>query len=150
YAAAVIAAGQKGEGGRIAFTQRWVHDLPAFGARSVTEQERIIGRTKPDSIELEGDAMPADSHVAKTDLSEDGVALKIYRRSAPYGSVGEHGLHFVCFATTQRRIQLQLESMFGLSADGEHDRIIEYSTPVTGSYWFVPSTQMLTAALASL
>ena len=69
-------------------TQRWVHDLDAFGGLTVVDQERVIRRTKPDSIEHEGDAMPPNSHVARTDVS----SAKIYRRSAPFGLVAEHGL----------------------------------------------------------
>ena len=75
-------------------TQRWVHDLDAFRALAVTGQERVIGRTKPDSVELEGDAMPPDSHVSRTDVA----SAKIYRRGAPFGTVGEKGLYFLAFA----------------------------------------------------
>ncbi len=69
-------------------TQRWVHDLDAFGDLTVADQERVIDRTKPESIELDGDAMPPHSLVSRTDVS----SAKIYRRSAPFGSVAEHGL----------------------------------------------------------
>jgi putative iron-dependent peroxidase len=31
---------------------RWVHDLVAFDQLSVNDQQRVIGRTKADSIEL--------------------------------------------------------------------------------------------------
>ena len=127
-----------GRGGAFAFTQKWVHDLDAFNALAVKQQEAVVGRTKVDDIELEGEAMPADSHVSRTDASLDGVALKIYRRSTPYGTVGEHGLYFVAFACDLVRVQVQLERMYGVSGDGLHDRLIEYSEAVTGSYWYVP------------
>jgi putative iron-dependent peroxidase len=120
-----------------------VHDLDAFNAMPQAEQEQVIGRTKPDSIELEGDAMPASSHVSRTDVSEDGVALKIYRRSAPFGSVGRHGLYFLAFSCDPHRFDVQLRRMFGVSGDGEHDRLIEFSEPVSGSYWFAPSIEDL-------
>lgn len=130
-------------GASYAFTQKWVHDLSKFNAVPVPEQEWIVGRTKVDDIELEGDDMPPDSHVSRTDLKEDGVALKIYRRSAPYGSVDEHGLYFLAFACDPRRVDAQLESMYGLTDDGLHDRIIEFSQAVTGAYWYVPGTDEL-------
>jgi putative iron-dependent peroxidase len=38
---------------------RWVHDLDAFHALSLDEQQRVIGRTKPDSIELGSTEAPA-------------------------------------------------------------------------------------------
>lgn len=132
-----------GRGGTFAFTQKWLHDLDAFNALAVGEQEAVVGRTKVDDVELEGDAMPADSHVSRTDASLDGVALKIYRRSTPYGTVGEHGLFFVAFVCDLMRVQVQLERMYGVAGDGLHDRLIDYSTAVTGSYWYVPDTAEL-------
>ncbi|MBC8337580.1 MAG: Dyp-type peroxidase [Rhodospirillales bacterium] len=143
FEAALIPEGQTGAGGAFVLTQQWVHDLDAFNALPQVEQERIIGRTKPDSIELEGDAMPPNSHVARTDVTEDGVAMKIYRRSAPFGSAGRHGLYFLAFACDLHRFDVQLLRMFGVSGDGEHDRLIEFSKPVTSSYWFAPSIEDL-------
>ncbi len=67
----------------------------------MADQERAIGRTKPDSIELEGDAMPPDSHVSRTDLKRDGEAVKIYRRSCPVGTVRDAGLYFSRSALTR-------------------------------------------------
>ena len=146
-AVALVPEGLPGAGGSFVLTQRWATDLDAFHALPVAEQEAIIGRTKADSIELEGDAMPEDSHVSRTDVSVDGVALKIFRRSAPYGNLDEHGLYFVAFACEQRRHQIQLERMFGVSGDGLHDRLVEFSTPKTGSYFFAPSIEALHRAL---
>jgi len=137
--AALIANGQPGTGGTFVLTQRWVHDLDAFNALSVAEQERVIGRTKADSIELEGDAMPPDSHVSRADVKEDEVALKIYRRSAPYGLAGEHGLYFLAFSCDLHRFDVPLKRMFGVAGDGKHDRLIAFSQAVSGSYWFAPS-----------
>jgi putative iron-dependent peroxidase len=147
HAVALVPDGLPGAGGSFVLTQRWATDLDAFNALPVAEQEAIIGRTKADSIELEGDAMPDDSHVSRTDVSVDGVALKIFRRSAPYGDLEEHGLYFVAFACEQRRHQIQLERMFGASGDGFHDRLIEFSAPKTGSYFFAPGVEALNRAL---
>ncbi|MDD9877670.1 MAG: Dyp-type peroxidase, partial [Magnetovibrio sp.] len=143
FDAALIADGEAGAGGAYVLTQKWVHDLDAFNALSVSEQEGVIGRTKADSIELEGDAMPADSHVSRTDVKLDGVAQKIYRRSAPYGTVAEHGLYFLAFACDIGRFQVQLDGMYGVAGDGLHDRITEFSKAVTGAYWFAPDADTL-------
>lgn len=143
-AAALVADGP-GAGGSFVLSQRWVHDLRRFETLSTGVQERVIGRTKPDSVELEGDAMPPDSHVSRTDISRDGEALKIFRKSFPYGSVGEHGLYFLAFAREIRRFDLLLESMFGLGGDGVHDHLLQFTRPVTGSYWFAPSVEDLEA-----
>ena len=142
-AAALVPENEPGTGGAFVLSQRWVHDLESFHALPVAEQERVIGRTKPDSVELEGEAMPADSHVSRTDVTQDGVALKIYRRSAPFGTVGEHGLYFLAFSCDPARFDVLLARMFGASGDGVHDRLTEFSRPVTSSYWFAPSEESL-------
>ncbi len=126
-------------GSCFAFTQQWVHDLDKFHSLPESEQEKIIGRTKPDSIELDEDVMPQDSHVSRTDAEVGGVKQKILRRSVPYGSLSARGLHFVSFACDLNRIQVQLERMFGVSDDGLYDRLTDFSTPVSGSFWYVPS-----------
>src|SRR5437660_1108048 len=61
---AVIAEGEPGAGGTILLLQKWAHDADAWEALTDTEQELVIGRAKPDSVELED--KPADSHVAQT------------------------------------------------------------------------------------
>jgi len=147
FPVALIPEGQPGAGGAYVLTQRWVHDLAAFRGLTVEEQERVIGRTKDDSIELEGDALPPNSHVARTDFKKDGVAYKLYRRSVPYGTVTEHGLYFLAFACDITRFDVLLSRMFGTYEDGVQDRLLEFSTPVTGSYWFAPSTEALAALL---
>lgn len=142
-AAALVADDAPGGGGAFVLTQRWVHDLDAFAELPVTDQERVIGRTKPDSIELEGDAMPPDSHVSRTDVS----SAKIYRRSAPFGSVVEKGLYFLAFACDIGRFDLLLRRMYGVADGGIRDRLTVYSRPVTGSYWFAPSEEDLNGLL---
>ncbi len=134
-------------GGAYVLSQQWVHDLESFNALDVSEQEGVVGRTKPDSIELEGDAMPADSHVSRTDVKVDGVAMKIHRTSFPYGTIGAKGLYFLSFACDLARFDIQLQRMYGVTEDGIRDRITEFSAAVTGSYWFAPSEDDLSAVL---
>ena len=76
---------------------------------------------------------------------EDGEEMEIYRRSVPYGTVSENGLHFVAFSADPHRFTAMLERMFGAS-DGLRDRLTEFSTPITGAYWFVPGLDDLAAA----
>ena len=142
--AAVAAALIEGSGGAsFGFTQNWIHNLDAFDQLSLTEQEEVIGRTKADSVELDDDVMPETSHVSRTDATVDGVKQKIVRRSVPHGNLKERGLHFVAFSCDINRIQVQMERMYGVSDDGLHDRLTEFSTPVSGSYWYVPSASQL-------
>ncbi|RAP71247.1 dyp-type peroxidase family protein [Candidatus Erwinia dacicola] len=90
---AIIAAGDNA-GGSYVFSQRWQHNLKMFNRLAVDKQQ-IIGRTKVSNEELEGDACPATSHVARVDLKENGTMLKILHQSLPYGTAsGTNGLFF--------------------------------------------------------
>jgi len=147
YLESLIADGEIGEKGSYVLTQKWVHNLNSFKKLAQPEQEQVIGRTKPDSIELEGDAMPNNSHVSRTDAKLDGKAAKVYRRSTPFGNTQEKGLYFVSFANDLARHQIQLDRMFGVTGDGIYDRLLDFSQAKSSSYWFAPSQTMLDALL---
>jgi putative iron-dependent peroxidase len=134
---AVVPEGSRGAGGSVLLLQKWAHDAVAWESLADAEQERVIGRTKPDSIELED--KPADSHVASTDPDTFG---HIFRRNMPFGTVTDHGTMFVGFCSEQRPLAAMLESMAGLD-DGTRDALTHYTTPLTGAYYFVPSTEAL-------
>ena len=140
---ALVASGP-GAGGSFVLVQRWVHDLAAFNALPVTNQERVFGRTKADSVELTGDAKPADSHVSRTDLP----GTKIYRRSTPVGGLADAGLYFLAFSADQTRFDTLLRSMYGLGENGLRDRMLSYTKPTTGSYYFAPPLDSLAAAFS--
>lgn len=146
--AAVITQGQPGAGGSLVMCQKWVHNLAAWNQVPVHCQEAIVGRTKDTNEELEGDAMPSNSHVSRTDLKIDGEAMKIYRRSTPFGTLSENGLMFLAFACHLKRFTTQLDSMYGLR-DGQIDQLLNYSKAVTGGYWFAPSQEDLDLLLNS-
>ena len=134
----LVPAGSPGEGGSVLLLQKWAHDAAAWSALSQEQQEQVIGRTKPDSIELED--KPETSHVARTDQEEFG---QIFRRNTPYGTVTEHGTVFVGFSATQAPLADMLDSMAGRG--GVRDALTRYSTPLTGGYYFVPSADDLLA-----
>ena len=112
FAVATVPDGP-GAGGSFAIVQRWVHDLAAFHALPVAEQEGVIGRTKVDSVELADDVKPPTAHIARVVIEEDGEELEIYRRSVPYGTVDEHGLMFFAFSADPSRFEKMLRRMFG-------------------------------------
>jgi porphyrinogen peroxidase len=130
-----------GAGGTILLLQKWAHDAAAWEALPDGDQEQVIGRRKADSVEL--DDKPADSHVASTDQDRLG---KIFRRNMPYGTVTDHGTMFVGFCADQRPLTDMLESMIGLD-DGPRDSLTRYTRPLTGAYYFVPSTESLRAVV---
>jgi putative iron-dependent peroxidase len=136
---ATIPEGRKGARGSILLLQKWTHDATAWESLPVAQQELVIGRTKDESIELDEEHKPDDSHVARTDQDQFG---KIFRRNMPYGTVVDHGTVFVGFSAEQRPLATMLESMAGVS-DGVRDALTRYTQPVTGAYYFVPSTESL-------
>ncbi len=147
---AVVGDDLSGAGGSTVLVQRWVHDLDGFHALDVVEQERIIGRTKPDSVELAEDVLPENSHVARVVMEDDaGEEIEIYRRSVPWGDSTEAGLMFVAFTDERAKIDNMVRSMFGLAADegtdgdGIHDRLTDFSAVRTSSYFFAPSQEAL-------
>jgi putative iron-dependent peroxidase len=147
-ATALVPDGEPGEGGAHVVAMRWIHDLEAFHALPVAEQEGVIGRTKPDSVELPDDVKPPTAHIARVVIEEGGEELEIYRRSVPYGRVREHGLFFVAFSADPSRFDKMLARMFGTSGDGLHDRLTDFTRPVSGAYYFAPSLEALEAVCA--
>jgi putative iron-dependent peroxidase len=136
-AAALLPEGVPGAAGAVVLLQKWKHRVHEWDALPVEQQERVMGRTKLDSVELEN--KPPDSHVARTDQDEFG---SIFRRNMPYGGVDDHGTMFVGFSADQKRLSRMLDSMAGL-VTGTRDALTRYSLPLTGSYYFVPSVESL-------
>lgn len=133
-------------GGCYVHVQRYVHDMPAWRALSVDEQQNVIGRTKFDDIEMDDDVKPANSHIALNVITdEDGNELKIVRRNMPYGTVGngEYGTYFIGYSRTPAVTEQMLTNMFIGSPPGNTDRILDFSTAVTGGMFFVPTIDFL-------
>lgn len=136
-----------GVGGSYVVVQKYVHDLKAWKNLSVEQQEAIIGRTKLENIEL--DDAPADKQKAHKTLStikdEDGNEYGILRDNMPFGSpsVGEFGTYFIGYTRKLWVLEKMLQRMFIGNPPGLHDRILDYSRPLTGTTFFVPSASVL-------
>jgi len=126
--------------------QKYTHDMTSWNALSTTEQERVIGRTKLDDIELGDDVKPANSHVALNVIEEDdGTELKIVRHNMPFGEVGrgEFGTYFIGYSRTAAVTERMLRNMFLGDPPGNTDRVLDFSTAVTGSMFFTPIVDFL-------
>ena len=133
-------------GGSYVVVQKYLHDLDAWDALPVEEQERAIGRTKLNDIELGDDVKPANSHVAlNTIVDEHGEQQQIVRLNMPFGRVGarEFGTYFIGYARTPDVIEQMLTNMFIGKPEGNYDRILDFSTAVTGNLFFVPTGEFL-------
>jgi putative iron-dependent peroxidase len=126
--------------------QKYVHDMAGWNALSVEQQERIIGRTKLDDIELPDEIKPPNSHVALNTIEDEhGVQQQIMRFNMPFGRVGagEFGTYFIGYAKTATLIEQMLINMFIGNPPGTYDRVLDFSVAVTGSLFFVPDADFL-------
>ena len=131
-------------GGSYVIVQKYLHDMPAWNALTVEQQEQAVGRTKLTNIELAEKA--ADSHVALNVITgPDGAELKIVRDNMPFGRVGaeEYGTYFIGYASTPAVIEQMLTNMFIGDPPGTTDRLLEFSRAITGTLFFVPTADFL-------
>lgn len=133
-------------GGSYVVVQKYLHDLAAWEDLPDKEQERVIGRSKMANVEMPDETKPANSHVAlNTIVDDDGTERKIVRANMPFGSVarGEFGTYFVGYARSPSVTEQMLRNMFVGSPPGNTDRILDFSTAVTGGLFFAPSADFL-------
>jgi porphyrinogen peroxidase len=133
-------------GGSYVIVQKYTHDLGAWNALPVEQQEQAIGRTKLSDIELPDEVKPANSHVAlNTITGPDGTERQIVRANMPFGEVGkgEYGTYYIGYAAAPDVTEQMLANMFLGDPPGNHDRVLDFSTPVTGGLFFVPSADFL-------
>jgi putative iron-dependent peroxidase len=134
------------DGSTYVIVQKYLHDMASWNALSVEEQEQAVGRTKLSDIELPEDVQPATSHVALAKVvDENGNERKIVRDNMPFGHIatGEHGTYFIGYAASPSIIEQMLVNMFVGNPAGTTDRILDFSTAVTGCLFFIPSQDFL-------
>ena len=139
---AAVPAGEPGAGASIVLFQVWRHDTAAWESIGEYGQERMMGRTKPDSIEIPDDEQLPNAHVVRTTVEVDGEEKQIFRRNVAYGGVTDHGTAFVGFARDQWRMAEMLRRMAG-ATDGVRDGLTGYLTPLTGAYYTCPAMDAL-------
>ncbi|HVW88891.1 MAG TPA: Dyp-type peroxidase [Gaiellaceae bacterium] len=133
-------------GGSYLVVQKYLHDLTAWNALSVEEQERAFGRTKLNDVEFPDEQKPSNSHLALNSVVDaDGEERQIMRFNMPFGRVGagEFGTYFVGYVREPAVIEEMLENMFVGKPPGNSDRILDFSTAVTGNLFFVPTVRFL-------
>jgi putative iron-dependent peroxidase len=148
----IIPDGQPGAGGSFCIAQRWVHDLNYFNGLPLADQEALFGRTKADSTRL--DVQPPRSHLSHVELRQGDTADaskpkrgEMVRRSTPYAfHDGTIGLYFMGFCREQAPLRERMEAIYGMNGQ-PRDALTDYSTPASGSYYFAPSVESLSAAI---
>jgi putative iron-dependent peroxidase len=132
-------------GGSYVIVQKYLHNLEAWNNLSTEAQERIIGRSKVSDIELDDSVKPTSAHNALTTIEENGREVKILRDNMPFGrpGSGEFGTYFIGYSRSPRTIEQMLENMFIGRPPGNYDRILDFSTAVTGNLFFIPTSTFL-------
>ena len=85
---------------------------------------------------------PSNSHIA---LANVGDEFKIIRDNIPFGNIStnEMGTYFIAYASKFTTVKKMLNNMFIGSPEGNYDRLLDFSTPKTGTLFFVPTLDML-------
>ncbi|KAJ5108498.1 hypothetical protein N7456_005173 [Penicillium angulare] len=136
------------QGGSYIVVQKYTHALESWKKLSAEQQEKIIGRTKLDNVELDDAESGQRSHkTLNTIEDEQGNEHDILRDNMPFGSPGsgDFGTYFIGYTRRLWVIEKMLERMFVGDPPGLHDRLLDFSTPLTGTTFFAPSASFLTS-----
>ncbi|UNI19493.1 hypothetical protein JDV02_005675 [Purpureocillium takamizusanense] len=134
-------------GGSYVVVQKYVHNLKGWERLSTEQQEAIIGRTKLDNMELDDAEQGQKAHkTLATVEDEQGNEHDILRDNMPFGSPGngEFGTYFIGYSRRLWVMEKMLERMFVGDPPGLHDRILDYSRPMTGTTFYAPPAAVLT------
>lgn len=133
-------------GGSYVVVQKYLHDLDGWLGQPTQSQEEIIGRTKFDNVELpDAEAEQQKSHKTLCTIADDEGEHDILRDNMPFAAPGrgEYGTYFIGYSRHLWVTERMLERMFIGDPPGKHDRILDFSTPVTGATFFCPSLSFL-------
>jgi porphyrinogen peroxidase len=145
-AAIVGADDSRHAGASYVIVQKYLHNLDAWQQLTVEQQELAIGRSKLDDVEMADADKPSNSHLALNTIEDaDGNERDIIRYNMPFGSIGagEYGTYFIGYAADPGVIEEMLRNMFIGKPPGNHDRILDFSTALTGALFFVPTLAFL-------
>jgi putative iron-dependent peroxidase len=133
-------------GGSYVVVQKYLHDLKAWGETPTPLQEAIMGRTKIDNVEIDDDDAPRKSHKSlATIVDSDGNEYDILRDNMPFGRPGrqEFGTYFIGYSRYLWVIEKMLQRMYIGDPPGAYDRLLDFSTPHTGTTFFAPTRATL-------
>ena len=131
--------------GSYVIIQKYLHDLAAWNKLPVEKQEKVVGRTKLNDVELDDKVKPTYAHNSLTKIVKDGKEIKILRDNMAFGHAGqkEFGTYFIGYSRSPRTIEDMLQNMFVGKPPGNYDKLLDFSRAVTGNLFFVPSATFL-------
>lgn len=134
-------------GGSYVVVQKYTHPLGAWQAITTEQQEAIMGRRKADNVELPDATSGQRSHKTLATITDDQGEHDILRDNMPFArpAHGEYGTYFIGYTRRLWVLERMLERMFVGDPPGLHDRLLDFSTPRTGTTFFAPPADMLAA-----
>lgn len=140
--------------GSYVVVQKYVHDMLGWKNLGSEQQEQIIGRTKLDNMELDDAQYGKQASHKSLSTIEDaqGNEHDILRDNMPFGSPssGEYGTYFIGYTRRLWVIEKMIQRMFVGHPPGLHDRLLDFSKPLTGSVFFAPSADVLDGLVVDL
>ena len=102
----------------------------------------FIGRRKFSDIELEDDEKDPAAHNVVAQDNRDDEEHKIVRMNVPFAQPGQgvRGTYFIGYARYWDVTKTMLTNMFT-----QNDKLLDYSKPITGMLFFIPSLDTLDA-----
>lgn len=123
------------DGSSFVAVQQWLHNLDSFDDMTITEQDNSIGRRIADNEEI--DDAPESAHVKRTAQEDFEPEAFVVRRSMPWSDDEYAGLVFVAFGNSFDAFEALLNRMLGKD-DGVFDALFNFTSPITGSYFWCP------------
>ncbi|WP_282802034.1 Dyp-type peroxidase [Secundilactobacillus kimchicus] len=126
--------------GSYAFAQKYNHNMDAWKDLPTDQQEKAIGRHKFSDRELPDEEKAPNAHNIASQDNEGGVEHKIVRMNVPFSDPASNvtGTYFIGYSREYAVVRRMLENMFSQS-----DRLLDFSTPVTGNLFYIPSLSMI-------
>ena len=134
-------------GGSYVVVQKYLHDLSAWKRVPTPLQEEIIGRTKIDNIEIDDDNAPRKSHkslatIVDADGTEHDIPARQHALLFEAGAL-QNGTYFIGYSRYLWVIEKMLQRMYVGDPPGSYDRLLDFSTPHTGTTFFAPARPTL-------
>ena len=128
------------ENGSYAFAQKYLHQMDAWKSLSTEQQEQVIGRRKFTDLEQGDEDKNQRAHNVVSQYNRNDVEHKIIRMNVPFSDPGENvtGTYFIGYGRYWDVTKMMLTNMFT-----KNDLLLDYSTPVNGQVFFIPSIDTL-------
>ena len=126
------------EGGSYVVVQKYLHRLDKWRALETATKQQTIGPAI-ESGQYRAGGLGRESHKTLTTIVDaEGTEHDILRDNMPFGSPGrgEFGTYFIGYTRNLWVIEKMLANMFEGAAAGRYDRLLDFSTPMTGTTFF--------------